>query len=442
MFRILRPEKVYVTEDVYDDACTIARVERIMTAIEGAKLEKVSYEALNELAPKQWARYQHGTSWRWGLEPNPRDPDLVLTMGKFWPDGQKEEFRRRYPNLNVFDLYGFSTNSFRPDGEMPFRNRTNGCICQSAWQLHSISGCPFRCAYCWYGGVIRMLVNVEEQVDHLDELCDMGPLQRIYKWDNRTDVSCFEPEYGASKLFVEYFANKPDKYLEIYVGKSDNVDYLLPLDHKGKTITQWSVSPRTQSTVIEPETAPWDQRVEAARKCGDAGYITRFRFSPMVPVKNWKEEYAELVDLIFTRSKPDVISLCAFGWMDLELARKCIDFDLLDPEYVAAMEGSAPFLEWRGATAGGRPIPHEARAYMFKTVIDLIRKHSKTIPISLCLETLEMWALFGRELGMPVDPTKKVDYYCNCGPMCTPEHPLAKGVIPGPSWIGEPDQGQ
>ena len=64
--------------------------------------------------------------------------------------------------------------------------------------------------------MIRLFVNMEEFVEHLDEVCARAPFQRLYKWDNQTDVSCFEPEWGASKLLVEYFARKPGKYPVIY----------------------------------------------------------------------------------------------------------------------------------------------------------------------------------------------------------------------------------
>ena len=431
MFRTLRPEKVYVTEDVYADPRAVACVERIMGAVEGAVAERISYTALNELAPQRWKEIP-----RWGAMPKPRDPDLVLTTVKFLPEAEAKRFQEQYPNLASRDLWGLHTHIWRADGEPEFRRRTRGCICQTAWQLHSIIGCPFRCAYCNLGGFIRMFVNMEEYVEHLDEICAKAPEQRLYKWDNITDVSCFEPEWGASRLLVEYFAKKPGKYLEIYTGKSDNIDDLLTLDHQGKTIIQWSIGAKTQTTVIEPETAPWDRRIEAARKCQEAGYIVRYRFSPIFPVRNWREENAELIERMFTRTKPDVISLCAFGWMDVTEARKCIDFSLLDPEFVAAMDSAAPFLAARGFTAGGgRPIPHDARAMMFKFLIDEIRKHNRTIPISLCLETVEMWALFARELGMPLHPDKTATYYCNCGPQCTPEHRNSKGVTPGPSWF-------
>lgn len=433
MFKTLRPEKVYVTEDVYTDRRAAARADRMMTAVEGAKAERISYEALNEIAPRRWSKIP-----RWYVNPNPRDPDLVLTMGKFWPDEEKKKFRQRYPNLSIHDLWGISTSAWRSAGEMDARRGMKGIVCHSAWKLRSIFGCPFRCGYCNLGGLNRILVNMEEYVEHLDEVCERPPAQRLYKWDNQSDVTCFEPEYGASKLLIEYFADKPGKYLEIYTGKSDNIDDLLSLNNKGKTIIQWSLGARTQSTVIEKETAPWDRRIEAARKCQEAGYIIRYRFSPIVPVKNWQEENAELIERIFARTKPDVITLCPFGWMSVEEMKSCMDFNLLDPAYVQVMEASAPFLAKRGFGHGnGRPIPHDARACLIKFFIDEIRKHSKTIPISMCLETIEMWALFGRELGMPLDPEKHSSYFCTCGPMCTPENPLSKGVTPGPSWFGE-----
>lgn len=428
MFRTLKPEKVYVTEDVYDDPRAVACAERIMTAVAGAQAERVSYDELNRIAPERWRNTR-----RWGEIAAPRDPDIVLSTAKFLPEDAGEAFRKRYPNLWIRDLWGFNTAHLRHDGDLDVQRETSR-ICHTAWELHSVIGCPFRCAYCHFGGLMRIFVNMEEYVAHLDEICARAPAQRLYKWDNQTDVSCFEPEWGAAKLLVEYFAHKEGMYLQVYTGKSDNIDDLLPLDPRGKTIIQWSISARTQSTVIEKETAPWDRRVEAARQCQEAGYIVRFRFFPVIPVRNWEQENAELIERIFSRTKPDVISLCSFGWMDLDEARACLSFDLLDPTYVAAMEADAVFLRSRGFTVGsGRPIPHDARAHMLKVLIDEIRKHHATIPISLCLETPEMWELFRRELGMRADVDRRSGYYCNCGGMCTPEHPQSRGVKPGPS---------
>ena len=64
----------------------------------GADAEKVSYDELNEIAPERWDAFR-GNAWRWGAEPDPRDPDLVMTMGKFWPEERQKAFHQRTPSM-------------------------------------------------------------------------------------------------------------------------------------------------------------------------------------------------------------------------------------------------------------------------------------------------------------------------------------------------------
>ena len=409
----LAPQGIYATVDVRDDPRALARVEHMAAAMDGPPVEWVDEDRLSELvAQRGW-----DDTRRTGELSDPHDPDVVFTTGKFHTPDERQARAERWPALATSDLLGYRMFWFRPDGTAEFKRRTKGIICQSAYQLHSIQGCLYRCAYCGLGnGVIRILANMEAYCEHLDEWLAQCPSQRIFKWDNVTDVTAFEPEYGASRLLVEYFAGRRDQYLEIYVGKSANVEHLLDLEHRGQTILQWSVAGRTQCDVLEPKTAGMADRVEAARRCQQAGYLVRFRFSPIVPVRNWREENAELIERIFERTRPDVISLCAFGWMDYAAASRCMDMELLDPEFVAAMEAAAPFLEARGYTGGGgRPIPHDARVVMFDFLISEIQRRSPDTVVALCLETPEMWRVFADRIGQ--DPN---EYVCNCGPQCTP----------------------
>jgi hypothetical protein len=128
-----------------------------------------------------------------------------------------------------------------------------------------------------------------------------------------------------------------------------------------------------------------------------------------MPVANWREEYTELIELIFERTHPDVMSLCMFGWMDFEQAERCLDLSLWAPEFVEAMRACAPFLKgW-----GYGPLPHEARAAIYRRLIDEIHRVSPETPIALCLETPEMWRLFRDDLRQQED-----NYVCVCGPSC------------------------
>jgi len=412
----LHPEKVYVTHEVYENPPAAKRAERMIGAMHPGGVERVGDEELNRLAVERgWDKAKH-----WGARTEPRDPDIVLTTGKFDDEETRKNRLERYPGLGHYDLAGYHMFWYRRDGDPSWREENKGTICQSAYQLHTIYGCPFRCAYCSCGHVNRVLVNMEEYVEHLDDWIAQAPHQRLYKWDNVTDIPCFEPEYDASRLLVDYFADKPDKFLEIYVGKSDETDYLLDYDHRGHTILQWSASPRTQAELIEPRTGSWDARIEAAGRCQKAGYIVRFRFSPIVPVRNWRDEYRELIDKLYSCTKPDIISLCMFGWMSLEDTLACLDRDILDPQVLRAMEAAAPFLDELGYRAGGgRPIPHDTREAIFRFLIEEIQKRKTNTVIALCLETDAMWTRLGGLIAQ-----KPSQYVCNCGGMCTPGNPL------------------
>ncbi len=427
MERILRPEKVYVTAEVYDSKSCVKRLEKMMTCIESGPPEKVTDAELNQIAKERgWSSFG-----RWGAMEDPPDPDLVLTTAKFHTPEERKERGEKYPNLRFRDLLGYSSCSFRADGSQAFKERTKGIVCQSAWQLYGVSGCAFKCDYCWFGGVNKIFLNIEDYIDHLEGWLALDPKQMIYKWDNQTDVNIYEPEWGWTEALVRYFGEREtpegqnDKYFLIYTGKSANVDFLLDLPHNGRTIIQWSTSARTQSTIMEKKTAPMEARIEAAAKCQKAGYTVRHRLSPIVPVKNWREENREMMELIFRTHDPDVISLCSFGWMSYSAMKSCVDLDLLDEKYVAAMEAMEPFLTERGYTSGGgQPIPHDARFVMLDFLVDEIRKHSSKCVISLCLETPEMWAVLGKKIGQIPS-----NYVCSCGPYSTPGAPLYEKLV-------------
>ncbi|NQT89545.1 hypothetical protein HQ560_22440 [bacterium] len=412
MFRTLRPPAVYVTEEAERDSRSLRRVERLLACIECSHVHRSVTDAQLDAA---MAGNTRRSARKWGEMAEHADPPIVLnTIKEHHTEEQRRERLRLHPALNSWRLHGYGCIRYRQDGIPAWRQR-EGRICQPAYELHSVFGCPFRCHYCHYNGVLNMMVNIEDFVDHIDSHIDqLAPPQTLYKWDNTTDLNAFEPEYDAVRPLVEYFASRETDYLLLYAGKSDNVDFMLDLEHRGRTIGLWSLSAAAQSTVLEPETAPWDRRVAAMAKCQRAGYPVRCRFSPILPVKGWREENRELIELLFQETKPDVVALCMFGWMDYERAAQCIDLSLLDGQFVDAMKASAPFLQRRRYG----PLPHDARAEIYRFLIDEIQRVSPDTPVALCLDTPAMWAEFRDELRQTPD-----DYVCVCGPTCTPGDP-------------------
>jgi len=405
----LQPQHVLVLDTVASDPRCMARVTRMLPYLGGARPWVVSDAELDDFVA---ARHYAGK--RWGERRDASDPDVIFIRARYDSEHVQRERAIRYPHLRRSFL-GYDTVVFRRDGLPEWRAET-GTVCQPAWELHSARGCPFRCAYCGSGDVIVLIANIEEQIAHLPEVFARAPDQAIWKWDNHSDVNCFEPEWHAVAPMIERFATETRRWLLLYTGKSDNVDFMLDLDHRGQTVICWSLSPETQARVLEPRTASAAARVEAAAKCQRAGYPVRFRLAPIIPVRNWRDEYAQLIAHIFAVTRPDVISLAIFGWMDLAATERCLDLEVLEPEAVAAMRAPGHDADWPGRHSS--PLPFDYRRQMFEFLIAEIRRHSAEAAIAICLDTPRMWAALGTRIGQ--SPER---YFCNCGAHCAPRRP-------------------
>lgn len=404
----MQPEHVVVLESVMEDPLCQARVERMLPSLGGAQPRVMAEEELDAFV----AERAYPSRALWGTCSQPRDPDVYFIREFYGSDEERQERARRLPHLRFRDLLGYGGVAYRRDGEPEWREKT-GTVCQPAWELHSASGCPFRCAYCWFGQAVGIKTNIEEQIAHLPEAFARAPKQAIWKWDNQTDLNAFEPEWDTVGPMVERFARENRRWLLLYTGKSDNVDFLLDRKHEGQTVICWSLSPHTQASVLEPRTAGARERVEAAAKCQRAGYPVRFRFSPIIPVHGWREEYAALVEHISEATKPDVISLCPFGWMGLAETERCLGTDVLDPEALAAMRAEGADPDWKGTHRSA--LPFSLRQEMLSFLVDEIQRRDPETRISICLDTPRMWDALGARTGQSPDR-----YFCNCGEHCAP----------------------
>ncbi len=82
--------------------------------------------------------------------------------------------------------------------------------------------------------------------------------------------------------------------------KSNNVDRLLSLQHKGQTVVGFSVNPHSIVKEYEYETASTQERLRAAEKCIAAGYPVMLRVDPIIPVSDWREIYRNFLTEINT----------------------------------------------------------------------------------------------------------------------------------------------
>ncbi|MCK5802704.1 MAG: hypothetical protein KAI66_07725, partial [Lentisphaeria bacterium] len=354
------------------------------------------------------------------------EPALVFTTLRFGdapdPSGVLAQCPPGTPASLIRNLLGHGGRAVAREGVSSGRG-----VCRARVQFDTIYGCPHGCKYCGGGKVAILFTNLEEFVEkQVIPTAEAEPWQKVFMYNScLSDTPCFEPEYGLSKLLVDYYASTRDQHYLIHT-KSANVDFLCELDHRGHTIVLWSLTCETAARFVESGTASPEERIEAARKCQEAGYPIRFKIKPIVPVRGWRDEYRRIIDLLFERTRPDNVGLFMLAWMNVQELKSCIDVSLLDPLYVRALEESAESM--KGVTAG--PFPNWVRAEVYGFLLDEIRRHDKDIPVFLCTESPEMWREFAPRLG--VDPS---NYVCGCGPQCPPGLERLQGDIQVPTEV-------
>lgn len=139
--------------------------------------------------------------------------------------------------------------------------------------------------------------------------------------------------------------------------------------------------------------------------------MIRYKLKPVIPVRDWRRDAAETVEMIFKTTRPDVISLCVYMWMDIDETRRRLDASLLDPAYLAAAEEAAEETKYPRC----RPFPPRVRSEVYEFYLNEIRRHDTEIPVSISTESPDMWKRLGGRLGAAAS-----NYVCGCGPNSTP----------------------
>lgn len=403
---------LYIKQEAADDPRSMARIRRMLPFIHYAGKPVI----LDDAGLCQLLRTERSHWSRHGRHADEVEP--VVVFNQFLYNHSDEERARRksaFPELfeggGPAHYAGYGGFDWRASGDATYR-QTTGRVCQPAYALHSFWGCHFRCAYCNLGHVAEVYVNLEDWAEHIEEgLANLenSPNQKLFQWDNGTDIVCFEPEYGGTRMLIELFARQPDKVLELYVGKSDFVEFMLDYDHRGHTVCCWSLSHETQARDLEKRSASMEDRLRAARLCQEAGYPVRIRFSPMVPTVGWEKDIRHMIRRMFDEIQPEVLTIEPLRFYNYEQLGADFDEGVLDPEFVEAMKDvSNPKIHL------DKQFPDELIQRMYRVVFDEVGRISPATPIAFCREKRSTWEVFREELAKTGQGPD--NYACNCGP--------------------------
>ena len=181
------------------------------------------------------------------------------------------------------------------------------------WQFHLAQGCPAHCQYCYLAGslsgppVVRAYANLPDI------------LTNLISYEGRTngkagasitpssddgcatfEVSCYTDPLGLEHLTgglsacVEHFGSRPNARLR-WVSKFADVGPLLSLAHT-HTRCRSSVNAESVARKFELGVPSVAARLAALRQLADAGYPVGLVIAPIMPIPDWRREYAVLLD--------------------------------------------------------------------------------------------------------------------------------------------------
>ncbi len=277
----------------------------------------------------------------------------------------------------------------------------NANVCCNYFVINFASNCHMECSYCYLQSYLNfpylvVHANIEDLTGELESALASSPdsFFRIGTGE-LADSLALDPVTGYAQRLVEFFAARSNAVLELKT-KTDCVDGLLDLDHRGRTVVAWSMNTRYVQEREEHKTASIEARLEAARKCTDAGYRLGFHLDPLVHYPNWESDYRCLVSEIF-----DTVPAEAIAWFSIGALRMS---ERLRETMRSRFAGSfLPLGELVPCPDGKLRYAKSIRTRMYLNVLRWIRaRASASTGIYACMERPEVWSRVF-ETSLPTD---------------------------------------
>ncbi len=272
---------------------------------------------------------------------------------------------------------------FKPcPGRQARQGTTN--VCCGYYVINFATNCPLECTYCFLQGYLtNPYVTVFANLDDL--LADVQTALR--ELDNRplrvgtgelTDSLALDHLIDYARPLVELFARQSHAVLELKT-KTDAIDHLLGLDHRGRTVLAWSLNAPEIQQREELKTASLGARLRAARRAVDAGYPVAFHFDPLVWFAGWREAYAGVIEQLF-----DSVPSSATAWISLGALRVPPG----QPEIMRRRfpKSPLPYGEFVTAPDGKLRYFKPLRIELYGAVLSELRRRAPEVKVYLCME--------------------------------------------------------
>ena len=301
-----------------------------------------------------------------------------------------------------------------------------GTLCTNYYAVHPTWFCFYNCAFCYLCGspgirfspTVRIFVNLQDVLAAMSRALVRSTGTISFYVGKVQDGLQLDPLANFSRVLIPFVRAHDNAHI-VFLTKSDTTGHLLtaasPTGREARGLgpeacgsgsqqepspranvaLSWSLSPPEVARRFEWGAPPLDRRLMAARRCADAGLEVRFVFMPIIPVVGWREAYSAAIRSALEAVTPARITLggiCSYpGALSATKAR-------LGPTNLICRSATSK----HGRRMRFSP---STRAEIYQHMITEIRGVAPGVPVSLCLESADVWRMAG------LDPR---DCRCNC----------------------------
>ena len=270
-------------------------------------------------------------------------------------------------------------------------------ICCGYYVLMNAENCYLNCTYCFLhkyvnGNAILIYTNIDEMFDEIDKVLNKNQTNFFRVGTGEfSDSLALDDITEFSKIIVPFFSKYDNALLELKT-KSININNLLDLEHKNRTVVSWSINP--DKIIFEEESSSplLDERLESARICASKGYRIGLHFDPIIYYQGWENDYKAVVKKVFDFLSPDNIIWISLGSFRYVPELKSVIRDkfpkskIIYGEHILSTDGKMKYI---------KPI----RLVIYRKMLSWIREYSKDVFVYLCMETKDVWGkVFNLEL--------------------------------------------
>lgn len=272
-----------------------------------------------------------------------------------------------------------------------------GNTCPNYWHFSPYGFCPFGCKYCylagtlgvWHSPTVKVYVNLEEIVSQIERTARKLAEPTAFYIGKLQDGLALDPLTGYSEVLVPFFA-RHEFARQVILTKSDSVENLIGLEHRGHTTITWSMNPPEISGRFEENVPTIEDRLSAMKKCAEAGYPVRAVIMPVIPVNNWEHFYGRFVKRLFAEIPLERVTtggICIYKNARRLMENKIGSSNPISCEIDASKESEDGRARYASKT----------RIDMYRLIADAVQKTNREITVALCLEEPEVWQQLGLE---------------------------------------------